>query len=243
MLALLEIEIIRLKRMLGVFLLSVGMPVVFFLIFSSTIQMENADQQALFTKSYMLTMTGFSMSGFGFFTFPFMLLEDKKNHWLLYLEHSPIPIWKYYLSKVFQVYLCYLVSICLVFVVGSWVKGVKMPWTDWLVSGLLLLICGLVFLSMGLLIAQLKSEQLISVVSNLAYFILAIMGGSWMPIKLFPTWVQAICRWTPTYHVNHLVTSFALEHDFQLGSLLIVLAYAIIGLIISLILKKHSEVR
>lgn len=243
MLALLTIELIRLKRMLGVFLLSVGMPVIFFLIFSSTIQMDTAEFQKQFVKSYMLTMTGFSMSGFGLFSFPFMLNEDKKNHWIIYLEHSPLAIWMYYLAKVFIVYICFIASIIIVFFVGANVKDVEMTISEWLVSGLLLAICSLVFLAMGLLIAQLKSEQTISVISNLAYFVLAIMGGSWMPISLFPDWLQTICKFTPTYHVNHLVTSYALDGTFHTKSLLIVLAYAIMFVMISLVVKNHSEVK
>lgn len=41
-----------------------------------------------FLLYYMLTMTGFSMSSFGLFTFPYMLQEDRIEHWLTYIEHS-----------------------------------------------------------------------------------------------------------------------------------------------------------
>lgn len=77
--ALVQVEALKLSRSLGVFLLSIGMPVIFFLIFSSTVQFDDAAMQKTFIQSYMLTMTGFSMSGFALFTFPMMLAEDRKN--------------------------------------------------------------------------------------------------------------------------------------------------------------------
>ncbi len=94
-----------------------------FLIFSSTVRFDDAAMQKAFIQSYMLTMTGFSMSGFALFTFPMMLAEDRKNSWLTFIQHSPLPIWHYYLSKLVRVLLCFVSSIAVVFAVGGLVKG------------------------------------------------------------------------------------------------------------------------
>lgn len=181
--ALLQVESIKLSRSLGVFLLSIGMPVVFFLIFSSTVQFDDVAMQKAFIQSYMLTMTGFSMSGFALFTFPTMLAEDRKNSWLTFIQHSPLPIWHYYLSKLVRVLLCFVSSNVIVFAVGGLVKGVEMTAQEWVISALLLLVTSIVFLAIGLLLVQIQSEQTMSVVANLLYFVLAIMGGSWMPVS------------------------------------------------------------
>ncbi|WP_029186349.1 ABC transporter permease [Streptococcus suis] len=239
--ALVQVEALKLSRSLGVFLLSIGMPVIFFLIFSSTVDLGYENLQKAFIQSYMLTMTGFSMSGFALFTFPMMLAEDRNNSWLTFLQHSPLPIWKYYLSKIVRVFLCFVSSIAIVFAVGGLVKGVEMTAQEWVISALLLLVTSIVFLAIGLLLVQIQSEQTMSVVANLLYFVLAIMGGSWMPVSLFPDWVQRICKLMPSYHVNQLVTTYAQEGDFLWKSLLIVLGYAIIFLGIALAIHRKSE--
>ena len=41
------------------------------------------------------------------------------------------------------------------------------------------------------------------------------MGGSWVPISMFPKWVQSISEWTPVYHVNELVVNFAINGNFH----------------------------
>lgn len=239
--ALLQIEWLKLSRSLGVFLLSIGMPVLFFLIFSSTVQLDDPNLQRQFVQSYMLTMTGFSMSGFALFTFPMMLAEDRNNNWLIFLQHSPLPMWKYYLSKIARVFLCFLSSIIIVFSVGGLVRGVELTLAEWLIAALLLLLTSIVFLALGLLLVQFKSEQTMSIVANILYFVLAILGGSWMPIQVFPEWVQKICYWMPSYHVNELVTTYAQKGEFIWKSLLIVVAYAIIFLGVTLFINKKTE--
>ena len=100
--ALLKIEWIKTWRSWPVFIMGIGMPVGFFLLFSSIVSTPNPEAQKDFLLSYMLTMTGFSMSSFGLFTFPYMLQEDQTEHWLTYIEHSKISIQAYYLSKIFR---------------------------------------------------------------------------------------------------------------------------------------------
>lgn len=239
--ALLKIELIQTKRNLSAFVLAIGMPVLFFLLFSSLVDV--GDYQAVFVRDYLMTMTAFSMSGFGFFTFPTMLHDDVKNHWFLQIAHSPVPIWQYYLAKILRTLICFVIAIVINFLIGSMVKHVDLPMKSWFLSAILLLIGSSFYLAMGLLLAQIKSEQLMSVLSNLLYMGLAILGGSWMPVRTFPTWLQNISKITPTYHANYLVTHFLEEGEFAFSSLAFVLIYAIILLGLALFIKKRTEVR
>lgn len=239
--ALLKIEWIKTWRSWPVFIMGIGMPVGFFLLFSSIVSTPNPEAQKEFLLSYMLTMTGFSMSSFGLFTFPYMLQEDQTEHWLTYIEHSKISISAYYLSKIFRVLLNFMVAIIVTFCVGAFVRDVELPLSGWLGSGALLLLSSLVFLAFGLLIAQIKSQQIMSVVANITYLGLAIAGGSWMPISMFPKWVQSISEWTPVYHVNELVVNFAKDGKFSWKSLLFILAYTVVATGLALFIKSQRE--
>ncbi|MBN6046874.1 ABC transporter permease [Streptococcus thermophilus] len=239
--ALLKIEWIKTWRSWPVFIMGIGMPVGFFLLFSSIVSTPNPGAQKDFLLSYMLTMTGFSMSSFGLFTFPYMLQEDQTDHWLTYIEHSKISISAYYLSKIFRVLLNFMVAIIVTFCVGAFVRDVELPLSGWLGSGALLLLSSLVFLAFGLLIAQIKSQQIMSVVANITYLGLAIVGGSWMPISMFPKWVQSISEWTPVYHVNELVVNFAINGEFSWKSVLFILAYTVVATGLALFIKSQRE--
>lgn len=239
--ALLKIEWIKTWRSWPVFIMGIGMPVGFFLLFSSIVSTPNPEAQKDFLLSYMLTMTGFSMSSFGLFTFPYMLQEDQTEHWLTYIEHSKISISAYYLSKIFRVLLNFMVAIIVTFCVGAFVRDVELPLSGWLGSGALLLLSSLVFLAFGLLIAQIKSQQIMSVVANITYLGLAIVGGSWMPISMFPKWVQSISEWTPVYRINELVVNFAINGEFSWKSVLFILAYTVVATGLALFIKSQRE--
>ena len=59
--ALLKIEWIKTWRSWPVFIMGIGIPVGFFLLFSSIFSAPTPEAQKEFLLSYMLTMTGFSM--------------------------------------------------------------------------------------------------------------------------------------------------------------------------------------
>lgn len=241
--ALLKIEWIKTWREWPNFIMAIGMPVGFFLFYSGMDMFDNPEGQRAFIQSYMITMTAFSMSSFGFFTFPFMLVEDQRENWLTYIEHSSLPIWKYYLSKIARVLLNFTISILVTFLIGAFFRDVTMPAERWIGSAGLLLFSSLIFLAFGLLIAQIPSTQTMSIVANIAFLGLAIIGGSWMPIETFPEWVQDISKWTPLYHVNQLVVQFAAKGDFLWKSFASVLVYAIIIAGIALFIKNKTEVK
>ncbi len=239
--ALLKVEWIKTWRSWPVFIMGIGLPVGFFLLFSSIFSAPTPEAQKDFLLSYMLTMTGFSMSSFGLFTFPYMLQEDQTEHWLTYIEHSKISIGAYYLSKIFRVLLNFIVAIIVTFCVGAYFRNVEMPLSIWIGSGILLLLSSLVFLAFGLLIAQIKSQQIMSIVANIIYLGLAILGGSWMPVSMFPKWVQGISEWTPVYHVNELVVNFAINGKFSWKSVPFILAYTAVATGLALFIKSHRE--
>ncbi|MCO4636583.1 ABC transporter, permease protein [Streptococcus infantarius subsp. infantarius] len=243
MIALLKVEWIKTKRTWITFVLSIGMPVFFFLFFSGMELSPDLKEQKVLVMSYMLTMTAFSMSSFGFFSFPAMLVEDKTSYWLTYIEHSSVSIWQYYLSKVNRVLVCFLLSILATFLFGAIFRGVTMPLSRWLGSATLLLLSSLLFLAFGLLISQMKSQQLMTIVGDIAFLGLAIIGGSWMPIETFPEWMQKLAKVTPIYHVNILVTDFAKNAQLNWQSLIIVLGYAIIIAALALMIKNKIEVK
>ena len=177
--ALLKIEWIKTWRSWPVFIMGIGMPVGFFLLFSSIVSTPNPEAQKDFLLSYMLTMTGFSMSSFGLFTFPYMLQEDQTEHWLTYIEHSKISISAYYLSKIFRVLLNFMVAIIVTFCVGAFVRDVELPLSGWLGSAALLLLSSLVFWPLACLSLRLnpnKSCLWLQISPTLAWLLWVVHG-------------------------------------------------------------------
>ncbi|MDP1329526.1 hypothetical protein Q6280_28525, partial [Klebsiella pneumoniae] len=76
-------------------------------------------------------------------------IEDKKNGWRNLLYRLPVTDIDVFIVKVIKMIIFFIISIILVFLVGFLVRGIHLTFIQWLMSGLLLLIGAIVFLSLG----------------------------------------------------------------------------------------------
>ena len=239
--SLMKVELILMKRQAAYYLLSIGLPSVFYLIFSG--MMSGSATPTLILQTYLFSMTVFSIMSSAFFSIPSTLQSDKTNNWQKMLQHSPVSMIEYYISKLFSALLTFLLSIVVVFSVGHFVRGVNLPAMDWLIIALIILFGSLVFIAIGVLVSLLPSAQLMSVVGNIAYMALAVLGGLWFPLTMFPKWLQLIGKLTPSYQLMQIVSSYLEHREFNAIAALIVLVYTVGVSLVVLQLKKRIEVK
>lgn len=240
MASLMKVELILMKRQAAYYLLSIGLPSVFYLIFSGV--MSN-DTPISVLRLYLFSMTVFSIMSSAFFSIPSSLQSDKTNNWQKMIQHSPVSMVEYYISKLFSALLTFLLSIVVVFSVGHFVRGVSLPTMDWLIIALIILLGSLVFIAMGVLVSLLPSAQLMSVVGNIAYMALAVLGGLWFPLSMFPAWLRPIGKLMPSYQLMQVVSSYLEHREFNAIAALIVLVYTVGVSLVVLQLKKRIEVK
>ena len=231
MTSLMKVELILMKRQAVYYLLSIGLPSMFYLIFSG--MMSGSDVPEIVLQAYLFAMTLFSIMSSAFFSIPSTLESDKTNNWQKLIQHSPVSMVEYYVSKLFSTLLTFLLSIIVVFSVGHFVRGVTLPWLDWLVIGAILLVGSVAFISMGVLVSLLPSAQLMTVVGNIAY----------IALDSFPEWLQSIGKLTPTYQLMQVVSTYMEHHEFNVLSALIVLGYTVFFGVLVIQLKKRIEVK
>ncbi|MEZ7571071.1 ABC transporter permease [Streptococcus anginosus] len=239
--SLMKVELILMKRQAAYYLLSIGLPSVFYLIFSG--MMSGSATPTLVLQTYLFSMTVFSIMSSAFFSIPSTLQSDKTNNWQKMLQHSPVSMIEYYISKLFSALLTFLLSIVVVFSIGHFVRGVNLPAMDWLIIALIILFGSLVFIAMGVLVSLLPSAQLMSVVGNIAYMALAVLGGLWFPLTMFPKWLQPIGKLTPSYQLMQIVSSYLEHREFNAIAALVVLIYTVGVSLVVLQLKKRIEVK
>ena len=240
MTSLMKVELILMKRQAAYYLLSIGLPSVFYLIFSGVM---SSDTPTSVLRLYLFSMTVFSIMSSAFFSIPSSLQSDKTNNWQKMIQHSPVSMVEYYISKLFSALLTFLLSIVVVFSVGHFVRGVSLPTMDWLIIALIILFGSLVFIAMGVLVSLLPSAQLMSVVGNIAYMALAVLGGLWFPLSMFPAWLRSIGKLMPSYQLMQVVSSYLEHHEFNAIAALIVLVYTVGVSLVVLQLKKRIEVK
>ncbi|RAI81440.1 ABC transporter permease [Macrococcoides goetzii] len=239
--AMLKYEMIDLSQRKSVFILSTLLPVIFFLVFSSMMKMPDKNIQQYFVRDYMLSMTTFSLTSFAIFTFPLEMINDKEKGWSRALFRTPLNPLYYYLCKVIKILMMYMLSILIVFLVGHFVKGVTMSTTEWLVCYAGLLFGGIIFLTLGILLSQFKDAQKVSTFGNILYLGLAMLGGLWFPVRTFPEWLQSIAKLTPTYNFKNIAAG-QFDKSYPFESIGILLIYAVIFIMVSIWMRRRSEV-
>ncbi|MDO5375921.1 MAG: ABC transporter permease [Staphylococcus rostri] len=234
-------ELLMLTRKKAYTILSIGLPLVFYILFTSMISVPKA-YEATFYKEYMFSMATYSLSSFCIITFPIELIGDKKYGWVKNLFKTPLSPFHYYLGKTMKIMLLFCLAIILLFLTGAVYKDVSMSMTEWLVSGVLLWLGASSLLSLGVILAQFNDLQTASAISNIVYLALALLGGLWVPVDNFPEWLKQIAYVTPTYHIKELGVSFTTSEGLHLASCYVLVAYAILFLTITYVIRKKTEV-
>ena len=166
---LLNIEFIFIKRNLTNFIMGLGFPVIFFILFSGMQQFDDPETKVRVVKDMLISMTAFSSISFALFSLPISIKEDEKNNYLHILNNSPIKTSEYYLARFIRLIITFIISIVVVFAVGHIFRGVNMTAREWIMSAVLMLIGSITFLGMGLLLSLIKSEEKLSLLANILY--------------------------------------------------------------------------
>lgn len=224
-------------------ILTLGMPVGFFLLLSATMDVRNlsSDTQNQIFKEILMMMTISSVLSLVFYNLPYLLQEDLTRNRLKTILHTPVTFGQYYLVKMLRLLFFFSIAVVVVFITGYLVKGVHMPMVEWVVSISLLLLGAFLMLPFGILLGQIRSADTLSLCANICYMGLAILGGLWYPVDSFPTWLQSFSKLFPTYHYLNLITAYY-GGQFAWDSLVILMIYGIITLGIVAMIKKRQDV-
>ncbi|SUM72084.1 ABC transporter permease [Staphylococcus saccharolyticus] len=113
---------------------------------------------------------------------------------------------------------------------------------QWIFSVLALWIGASLFLTLGLIIAQLNDIQKACSFANLLNITLAILGGLWFPVYTFPDWLQSISKRMPTYYLKQLALDLGQDKGVNIEAFGFLILYSIIFLSIALIINKKRDV-
>ena len=100
---LLKIEFIFIKRNLTNFIMGLGFPVIFFILFSGMQQFDDPETKVRVVKDMLISMTAFSSISFALFSLPISIKEDekfsRKNIGILPCAHYSFNNYVYYINS------------------------------------------------------------------------------------------------------------------------------------------------
>ena len=233
-LAFCQFEVGRLLRSWKFLAITVGFPVIFYILFLGDHTAGKVVDGTVPWRVYLMV----SMCSFGALVAALnaggtRLSMERASGWARQLRVTPMPAWSYVATKVIASMLVVLPVIILVEAVGAGFGDVRLSATTWIGLTVLLWVTSLPFAVLGVFIGFLVTPEAAFPVVTGLMFILGYFGGLFNPVDEMPGSLQFIAHLTPNYHQVALALAFLDGQTLALSNWLILAAYvAVLGLAI-----------
>lgn len=176
------------------------LPLAFYALFGILLARPGSTQGAYLVATYGV----FAALGPALFAFGAGLAQEREAGMMALKQIAPLPVPVYLGAKLLTcVGFTGLVVVAL-YALAAWGAGVVMPRTAWLGLAALHLLGALPLGLLGLAVGLRFGGSAAMGITNLLFMALAVVGGLWIPVFLFPGWMQALSLAMPTHHLAEL---------------------------------------
>ncbi|GGA72166.1 ABC transporter permease [Ornithinibacillus halotolerans] len=236
-----KVEILRVLRNPYYVFWSLFMPIVFYIVFTKIFNTD-LENPKMWQAHILMSMTAFSVMGSAIMTLGIRLVEERKQGWSMFMRIVPISDQAYYFAKMIGQTMIHIFSILVIFTAGALINSIQLTTVEWLLCGLWILFGSFPFLAIGALVGTMKRVDTAAGVSNMVYFVFAILGGMWMPIELFPDILQTIGKVLPSFHFGSGAWQIVRGGGPDLTNFLVIGGYLIVFMLLSSYIRRKQEV-
>ncbi|MEM9401298.1 MAG: ABC transporter permease [Pseudomonadota bacterium] len=181
---------------------TLALPSCFYLLFGVMLSRGNA------AESLLATYGVFAVMGPAIFGFGAGVANERERGWLDIKRVSPAPAWSYIGAKLLATLIFGLLALLPIYIAAATLGEVALPRGAWL--GLLSthLLAVIPFSLLGLALGFRFGANAAIAMSNLCFLSLAVLGGLWFPIALFPSALQSLAVGLPSFHLAEVALSF-----------------------------------
>ncbi|NEB02627.1 ABC transporter permease [Streptomyces sp. SID13726] len=215
MLDYIRLEIRRTLRDTGFVIGGIAMPVMMYLLFTNL----GGDESGWKTGA-MVGMAAYGAVGSALNTGG-GVAEDRAIGWLRQLRVTPMPPRQVVLGRALTGSVTVLPAIVAVLAAGGLVNGVRLAVWQWAALAVLLWLGSVPFTLLGLGNGYRLTGQTTGVANMICNLGLAVLGGLWFPVTLFPDWLRTLSAYTPTNRFAQLGGSVATGHAPTAGAVLV----------------------
>jgi ABC-2 type transport system permease protein len=200
----LRLEIRRLLRNRRTVIVTMVMPVVFFLLFglnSSYASLPyghgNWSAEVLISMALYGAVLATTSGGA-------MVSIERAAGWSRQLRLTPLTPMAYVAMKAMTSLVLGLGSVVIVYVVGGLTGKPSMPMYLWVVTALCVWLGSLLFAAFGLFLGYLLPTENVMQIMGLIMVLLSFAGGLFIPLSQYPHAFQVLAKFTPLYGLNQL---------------------------------------
>jgi ABC-2 type transport system permease protein len=205
-----RLEVRRTLRDTGFVIVGVATPLMMYLLFTNLGTGDSSQDKMDYARFSMIGMAAYGALGAALAVGP-GVAEDKARGWLRQLRVTPLTPLQVVLGRALTAGVTVLPAIVTVFAAGALVNGVRLALWQWAAAAGLMWLGTIPFTLLGLGNGYGLTAQTTGVVSMVSMMGLSVIGGLWIPVEVFPRWLAAVSRWTPTNRFGDLGWS-VLDH-------------------------------
>lgn len=165
---------------------------------------------------------------------------ERASGWQRQLRLTPLSPSGYLFAKGAVAMLVALAPIVLVALVGGLAEGVSLSVAGWaqVVGGIWL--ATIPFAVLGLLVGQLATADSLQPTTMTLMLLLAFVGGIFIPVQVFPDWLQHVAQVLPTYWLADIGHG-AFMGNTRVGTAVLVLAAYTVVLGVAVIRRYRGD--
>lgn len=198
-------EVVRAWRTPAYVVPTLLLPVAFYALFGVILAQPGSGMAARTLATFGVgAALGPSLFGFG------AGIAADRDTGVLALKHcSPLPLGALLLARLATAMAYTLAVLLMMYALAATAGGVELDGAAW--AQLLIVHLGAVmpFCLIGLCVGLRTSSSVAMAVTNLLFLGLAVLGGLWLPLFLFPPWMQHLAQALPSQHLAELALAAA----------------------------------
>ena len=234
-------EVGRLLRSWKFLVITVGFPVVFYMLFLGDRKAGRVIDGTVSWRVYLMV----SMCSFGSLVAALTaggarLSIERASGWSRQLRVTPLPAPSYVITKVTAGMLVVLPVVALVEVVGLGFGGVHLPLGIWVEVAALLWVTSLPFAVLGVLVGSTVGTEAAFPVVTALLFVLGYFGGLFNPVSSMPRGLQVVAHILPSFHQAALGVALIDHRGAVSWDWLVLATYAVV-LGLAVIVKERWE--
>ncbi len=234
-------EVGRLLRSWKFLIITVGFPVIFYMLFLGDRRAGRVIDGTVPWRVYLMV----SMCSFGALVAALTaggarLSTERASGWARQLRLTPLPAWSYVAIKVTAIMLVILPVVVLVEVVGATFGGVSLGAGTWVELSALLWVTALPFAVLGVFIGFMVHAETAFPVVTALMFVLGYFGGLFNPVSSMPRALQDAAHVLPSFHDAAIGLGLLDGRGMDVAHWLVLAGYAgVLGL--AIIVKHRME--
>ncbi len=209
---------------------TLAVPLVMLVAFGGTF--GGAGQVDGVTRLPWIVVTTIQVAGYGgmmaALSQAFNIVTERSIGWNRQLRITPLSGTGYLVSKMVTAMLMGLVSILVIFGVSMLLYHPTLPPMNWMTAGLGLWLGVLPFALIGILIGQFAKPEYAQPLFMAVFMGMAVLGGLWIPLQIFPAWVANVAQVVPSYWLNRIGQMGAHQSGDILTPVLVLLGWTLV---------------